>query len=197
MIVMSRDNEMNKPHMLPLKRYVDSLRDLHPKSYIPYFDPNDAGINAKILFLLEKPGRMTDPSNGGSGLISLDNNDDTARATKKFISDAEIDRNEIIMWNTIPSWNGTRKITKSERDESGKLLKQLLIILKDVSVIILVGKVAQKVIKTVDLSNYHIILSPHPSPINRASRRSEWERIPQIWSEAKRVLKRKKSVTVA
>ena len=193
---MSREDDMNKSHMLPLKRYVDSLRKLCPASYTPYFDPNDAGINAKILFLLEKPGRMTDPSNGGSGFISLDNDDDTARATKKFISDAKIDRSEIIMWNTIPSWNGTRKITKSERDESGKLLKQLLIILKDVSVIILVGKVAQKIIKIVDLSNYHIIMSLHPSPINRASRRSEWDNLPQIWSEAKHMLKQNKSVTV-
>ena len=187
---------MNKSHILPLKRYVDSLRDLHPTNFTPYFDPNDAGINAKILLLFEKPGRMTDPSNGGSGFISQDNNDESARATKKFLSDAKIDRSEIIIWNTIPSWNGTRKITKSERDEAGKFLKQLLDITKEVSVIILVGKEAQKMIKIVDLSNYHIFLSPHPSPINRASRRKEWERIPQIWSEAKCMLKQNQSVTL-
>ena len=93
------------------------------------------------------------------------------------------------MWNSIPSCNGTRKITKSGCNESGKLLKKLLFILKDVSGIILVGKVAKKMINTVDLSNYHIILSLHPSPINRVSRRNEWDKLLQIRSQAKYMLK--------
>ena len=76
---------MNDPHMIILKNYVEKLRKTNPKSYTPNFDPNDGGINAKILFLFEKPGRKTDPSYGGSGYISLDNKDETARATKKFL----------------------------------------------------------------------------------------------------------------
>ena len=43
---------MNDPHMIILKNYVEKLRNTNPKSYTPNFDPNDGGINAKILFLL-------------------------------------------------------------------------------------------------------------------------------------------------
>ena len=75
-------------HMGQLDIFVKRLRATYPKGYVPDFDPNDGGINAEILLLFEKPGRKTDPSYGGSGFISQDNDDGTANATKKFIIDA-------------------------------------------------------------------------------------------------------------
>ena len=187
---------MNDPHMIILKNYVEKLRNTNPKSYTPNFDPNDGGINAKILFLFEKPGRKTDPSYGGSGYISLDNKDETARATKKFLKEANINRKKIVIWNTIPSWNGTRDISIEERKQASLQLSSLLNVLKNLEFIFLVGKEAQKMSKLLDSSKYKIINSPHPSPINRASRRKEWENIPKIWKQATKSVKLSKSVTV-
>ena len=187
---------MNDPHMIILKNYVEKLRKTNPKSYTPNFDPNDGGINAKILFLFEKPGRKTDPSYGGSGYISLDNKDETARATKKFLKEANINRKKIVIWNTIPSWNGTRDISIEERKQASLQLSSLLKILKNLEYIFLVGKEAQKMSKLLDPSKYKIINSPHPSPINRASRRKEWENIPKIWKQVTKSVKLSKSVTV-
>ena len=70
------------PHMIPLVAFVDRLRKRYSDAYVPHFDQNDGGIEAEILLLFEKPGPMTDPKRGGSGLISQDNNDPTARAAK-------------------------------------------------------------------------------------------------------------------
>ena len=126
---------MNDPHMIILKNYVEKLRKTNPQSYTPNFDPNDGGINAKILFLFEKPGRKTDPSYGGSGYISLDNKDETARATKKFLKEANINRKKIVIWNTIPSWNGTRDISIEERKQASLQLSSLLNVLKNLEFI--------------------------------------------------------------
>ena len=132
---MINNSTMNDPHMIILKNYVEKLRNTNPKSYTPNFDPNDGGINAKILFLFEKPGRKTDPSYGGSGYISLDNKDETARATKKFLKEANINRKKIVIWNTIPSWNGTRDISIEERKQASLQLSSLLKILKNLEYI--------------------------------------------------------------
>ena len=39
---------------------------------VPDFDPLDGGVEARALFLFEKPGRMT-AGQSGSGFISRDN----------------------------------------------------------------------------------------------------------------------------
>ena len=175
---------MPNSHMGQLDIFVKRLRATYPKGYVPDFDPNDGGIIAEILLLFEKPGCKTDPSYGGSGFISQDNDDGTANATKKFIIDAGINREKIVIWNTIPAWNGTRKITSSERKNASNELSHLLNILKNVKSIILVGKEAQKMEKKVNLEKYRVIKSIHPSPINKKFARTDWENIPSIWARA-------------
>jgi hypothetical protein len=51
---------------------------------VPDFDPLDGGVNAQVLFLLEKPGPMAaeDGKRAGSGFISRDNDDGTAEAIR-------------------------------------------------------------------------------------------------------------------
>lgn len=51
----------NSPHMAPLNAMVTALR-AEGRGAVPDFDPLDGGVGARILFLLEKPGPMTDPS---------------------------------------------------------------------------------------------------------------------------------------
>ncbi len=130
-----------------LDEFISSLRQKHSNYYVPNFDSNNAKENALILFLFEKPGPMTDPKNGGSGFISQDNNDPTARATKDFLSKAGIDRKDAIFWNCISGWNGTRKITPEERKEAKVEINELLRILVNLESIVFVGNEAKELPK--------------------------------------------------
>jgi len=168
-----------------LDEFIMCLRQKHSNCYVPDFDANNAKENARVLFLFEKPGRMTDPKNGGSGFISQDNNDPTARATKDFLSKAGIDRKDAIFWNCISGWNGTTKITSKERKEAIVEIKELLRILVNLESIIFVGNEAKRVAKSLNLEKYKVAFSLHPSPKNRASRPEDWEKIPAVWRSVK------------
>lgn len=183
---IKRELLRNAPHMQKLKAFVEKMRaSLSSKDdEVPDFDPCDGGENATILFLFEKPGPMACRKKGGSGFISQDNNDRTAEATKEFLKRAEIDRKTAIFWNAIPVWNGTRKITAAEKKDAAQKLEELLKITSKVKSIVLVGEKAQRVGKSMNLKNYNVFNSMHPSPINKASRRAQWERIPQDWAKA-------------
>ena len=178
------DNKREISSMQTLADFVKYLRNKHSNAFVPNFDPKDGGENARILFLFEKPGRMTDPKNCGSGLISQDNNDATAKATKAFLRKAGINRKDIVLWNCISAWNGTRKIISEEREEAKTEISELLKILKKVSSIVLVGKVAERLSKHLDLSGHKVTFSMHPSPINRATRRKKWKKISEVWASA-------------
>ena len=85
---------------------------------VPYFDPLDGGIDARVLCLFEKPGPMTDsrPRAGkriGSEFISRNNDDRSAEATFRFMVQAGIPRELTVTWNVVPSWNGTRRVRAS------------------------------------------------------------------------------------
>src|SRR5258707_532063 len=87
------------PHMARLVSYTAGLR--LDGMQVPEFDPLDGGVDAKILFLFEKPGPMTaeDGRRAGSGFISRDNNDPTAEATFDFMGQAGIPRKSTVIWN--------------------------------------------------------------------------------------------------
>ena len=133
---------LNEAHIKSLTDFVCRLRiELNPD--IPFFDPSDGGINAKVLFLLEKPGPMSSNEHG-SGFISQDNDDETARSIKKFLGEAGLDRQETIIWNVIPAWNGTRKIVKEELKQAHAHLDQLIKLLPYLKVVVLVGNLIQR-----------------------------------------------------
>lgn len=46
---------LGDPHVKPLTDYVAKLRKRGPGE-VPDFDPLDGGVNARVLFLFEKPG---------------------------------------------------------------------------------------------------------------------------------------------
>ena len=170
-------------HMDKLNKFAEELRQEFSGWTVPDFDPKDGGVNAKILFLLEKPG----PETENSGLISQDNDDETARATKEFLNDAGIDRKEIILWNAFPAWTGQIEISKEEREKtSSSTVFKLLELLPKVKAIVLVGKEAQDLLRDVIPSYWGVFKSMHPSPRNKASRREQWEKIPDEWAKAKK-----------
>ncbi len=183
-----RLDAIHATHVEPLTEYVHGL---HKRGFgeVPYFDPLDGGVKARILFLFEKPGPKTSVEGGGSGFISRNNNDETAAATFAFMAQAGIARKDTVIWNAIPGWNGTIKITAVEASAGAELLRDLMQYrLSNVHVVVLVGERARRAWERFGPSGFDVIHSPHPSPVVRASRPQLWQSIPGIWASAKAFL---------
>lgn len=62
---------LHLPHIAPLAEYAERLR-MRGLGEVPDFDPLDGGVEARVLFLFEKPGPMTAEAGKrvGSGFIS-------------------------------------------------------------------------------------------------------------------------------
>lgn len=183
-----KGERLNEPHIRELTYFVYRLRrEINPD--VPFFDTFDGGVNAKVLLLLEKPGPMSS-NEKGSGFISRDNDDETAKTTKIFLEQAGLQRDKTILWNVIPAWNGTRKIVKEELIQAHSYLEELIKLLPNLQVVVLVGKRASKNVGNYLEKNhkFHIIESFHPSPIVRASNFSKWSSIPEQWKLARNFL---------
>lgn len=174
---------LSQPHIAPLTQFVRNLRT-EGFGDVPYFDPLDGGVNATSLFLLEKPGPMA----SSSGFISRNNNDRTAENTFRFMAQAGIDRRTTCLWNTVPGWNGTRKITSDELREGAACLHRLFAKLPNLRVVVLVGKKSQKVRNLIEDYGVEILTSYHPSPINYAAAQEKWLQIPIEWAKVRALL---------
>jgi hypothetical protein len=172
--------------MAALINYVAELRAQRPDWEVPDFDPAGGGVEARVLFLFEKPGPMTAAANG-SGFLSIHNDDPTAEATVGFA----IDRNRLpLHWclfaNVIPWWDGTRKISSEQRSLSARAIEDLLGLLEKLRAIVLVGSTAQRAWKRSGLqtpTGVKLWRSDHPSPLVRARYRARWEAIPSCWPD--------------
>lgn len=187
---------LNERHVARLTEFKKKLEEAHPALEFPNFDPLDGGEDADILFLFEKPGPMTSPAKKGSGtsavkegsgFISRNNDDPTAAATFDFMRKAGICRKRTIIWNVVPGWNCTRKVTTAELHEGFKALEDLLKLLPKLRTVVLVGQKAQRARALVMrlVPRIVVVVSTHPSPIVRASQRSRWDAIPLQWAQAK------------
>ncbi|NWD78013.1 uracil-DNA glycosylase [Pseudomonas gingeri] len=187
-VVTTRLDMLHEPHIAPLTFYVEELRAKHLDWEFQYFDPMDGGVDADMLFLLEKPGPMTSPRSKrqGSGFISRNNDDSTAEALFTFMVQAGIDRKRVVLWNIIPGWNGTLKITAGERCEGVDELRQLLRLLPKLKTVVLVGRQAGRAERLMQSINVKIFASAHPSPKVRNMNRALWDLIPGYWAEAAR-----------
>jgi hypothetical protein len=107
---------------------------------VPQFDPAEAGVDAKVLFVLEAPGPMTNAGNTrpGSGFISVDNDDETAANTWRARNAAGL-YDGVLHWNIVPWYLGTaaRKPTVAERREGAAELRALLTLLPYLEVVVL------------------------------------------------------------
>jgi hypothetical protein len=128
------------PHIGRLTEYVAELRK-RDLGEVPHFDPLDGGINARALFLLEKPGPMAVEA-GGSGFISRNNDDRTAEAIFNFMQQAGIPRKLTVIWNVVPGWNGTRKVKAGERCQGTACVKKLISLLPALRAVVMVGSQA-------------------------------------------------------
>lgn len=92
----SRVNLLPASHMCPLMQLIKQWRSEGLE--VPNPDPNDGGVNAKALFLLESPG----PKAVGSQFISRDNPDPSARNLGVSLALSGIARSDSLIWNVVP-----------------------------------------------------------------------------------------------
>jgi len=192
----SRRRELSDArHMWALNEYVAGLRKRPGvvaipgfDPLVPDFDPLDGGVDATILFLFEKPGRMTSTTGTrtrtGSGFISRDNDDSTAENTFMFMREAEIPRKSTVTWNAVPRWNGITKVTAAERRDGAEETKRLMGLLPKLRVVVFVGKKALRTRPHLEDTGLAFFSSYHPSPKVRATRPDKWRKIPSVWAEA-------------
>lgn len=94
-------------HVAPLNRTVACWRqrpDLDGFT-IPWFDPDDGGVGASVLLLLEAPSPATARS-GDLSICSEDNHDATNRILKELRSASGLERREVVKWNIVPWASG-------------------------------------------------------------------------------------------
>jgi hypothetical protein len=177
---------LDEPHIAPLTAYVESLRAKLPAWEFQDFDPADGGIEADMLFLLEKPGPMTSSTGKrqGSGFISRNNDDPTAEALFRFMEEANIDRKRTVLWNVVPGWNGTTKVSSVECRDGLLELKNLVALLPRLETVVLVGRKAGRAEEFMRSLRLKVFTSAHPSPKVRSINRAMWDLIPKQWAAA-------------
>ncbi|AUG31160.1 hypothetical protein CXR34_09030 [Microbacterium hominis] len=129
----------------PLREWARSLSE-RSGELVPQFDPAEAGVDAKLLFLQEAPGPMTNAGSRrrGSGFISVDNNDATAEAVWRARDAAGL-HDGFLAWNIVPWYLGaaSRKPTAREVAEGAQATLELLSLLPYLEVVALAGRYAQ------------------------------------------------------
>ncbi len=135
---------------------------------MPYFDPLDGGIEAECLFLLEAPGRGA----VGSGFISRNNPDETAKNWFELNLAAGIQRERTISWNIVPWYIGSairiRPATSNDIQDGLPYVYRLIALLPKLRIVALMGRNAQS-ISDLLLERYpalRIFKLPHPSPLS-------------------------------
>lgn len=159
---------LDERHVAPLTALVRQLRSEHGPDSVPWFDPTEAGVHARILLLFENPGRRADAVHG-SGFISADNDDRSAENMWRIFREAGIDRSrEVVNWNIVPWYLGDAQkigsVRTSDIDEARPALDRLLALLPDLRVVILCGRKAQQGWDRAGLGVDVLVLRvPHPS----------------------------------
>lgn len=172
-------------HARPLADHVRRMRG-GGLGFVPDFDPLDGGIEARLLFLLEKPGpRVVSPD--GVGFVSRNNPDPTARNCRAFMLEAGIDHRQVAIWNIVPWWNGTMTITAAECRAGAAALRVTLGLFPRLRGVVLVGnRAGEHGAPVLDGSGLTLFRTVHPGLQARAGPRSRdrWLAIPALWREA-------------
>lgn len=192
--VSKREMEIDLPHVAPLNNWVRKLRQKFDNdANIPWFDPWDGGIEAKILWLLEAPGPKATKKRG-SGFISCNNDDQTAKNTWETREEAGVPRKMVVHWNVIPYYIGSdtkiRAYNNTDVASVRPYLKELLGFFPNLKAVILGGTAARTVWYDLSTKNtsLHVIECPLPSPTNLNTRPGYREKVVSAWREAKKYL---------
>lgn len=185
-------SRLREAHVAPVQALVDQIRQERGTVSVPYVDPDSGGIRARVLFILESPAS---PAALGSGMLSPDNDDETAANMWRLYEKSGLNRSHALHWNAVPWYvgeDGHEKSVKSEQVLEGALwLDRLLDLLPDLLLVVTMGKPAAKAFKAyVDAHGGHNVgwlSAPHPSPKVKAGHAHLWPQVEAAFTRAAEV----------
>lgn len=133
------------PSVQPLRKWAAELKERRgPETYLPDFDPAEAGVEARVLIVAEAPGPKTNPLNKGSGFISVDNDDPSAENAWRMRAAVGLHEG-VIHWNIVPWYLGAAAVkpTRDDLERGAATLRGLLDELPELQVVLLAGLPAQ------------------------------------------------------
>ncbi|MCP2015268.1 hypothetical protein L1280_002429 [Deinococcus sp. HSC-46F16] len=153
----------------PLNQWAEQVQRESGR-WLPYFDPADGGVAARVLLLLESPG----PVVSRTRFVSVDNPDGTAENLRCLLHLSGLRRSDVVVWNAVPwqmSEGGVVTPRPAQYAEAAPLTRHLLTLLPELRVVVLVGRHAERTWPLVG-SALPALTCPHPSPQNFVSRRA-------------------------
>lgn len=147
LVVEEKIRRIRDPHVKPLNDLADRIADAEglPHGQVPYVDPDLGGINARMLVLLDNPSTKAEAGTG-SGLLSLDNNDRTARNVREAYARHGVRNSGVVHWNAVPfpvagAKNGGS--TPAERQRAARWTREVVELLRSVQIVLLLGAAAR------------------------------------------------------
>lgn len=166
-VVAEKMRRIRAPHVLPLNDLADRIADAEglPHGHVPYADPDLGGIEARMLVLLDNPSTKAEAGNG-SGLLSLDNNDWTARNCREAYARHGVKCKDVVHWNVVPfpvsKKNGGS--TPAERERGARWTREIVDLLTDLEIVLLLGAAARDGWKRAAITRAHIFVPPGNIP---------------------------------
>lgn len=169
----------------PLRDWTASFERRTAGRVVPRFDPAEAGVDSRVLFVLEAPGPMTNALSGnrrpGSGFISVDNDDPTA-ANLWAARDAAGLHDDYLAWNIVPWYLGPASVKPNvaEVAEGAQALLEVMRLLPNLEIVVLAGLFAQKgwrdnIARSNQRPDVQVVATWHPGPrsMNQLGKRDQ------------------------
>ena len=142
-VVRDKLGRIRDPHVAPINALADEIADRYGLSHgvVPYVDPDLGGVDARALVLLDNPSTKAEAGTG-SGLLSLDNDDRTARNCREMYAKHGIDWRDVVHWNVCPFPTENTKnggSYASERARGAQWTRRLVALLPHLEIVLPLG----------------------------------------------------------
>ncbi|MGY1865272.1 uracil-DNA glycosylase [Nocardia gipuzkoensis] len=140
---------LDMPHIAPLTEFVNRIAKAEGHNQfgdipeVPYFDPDDGGTGARVLFLMHTAIAKADAGINSSGLISMENPDFTAQYIGRTHHDLVVDRKLCAYWNITPFPALKKPANAAEQRRAARYTREVLELLPNVERIVLMGDSAK------------------------------------------------------
>lgn len=136
-----------------------------PAGRLPEVDPASGGVRSRVVILHAGPEQHLLSANGGSGMVSPDNDDESAARMWRLREAAGLARCDVVEWNVVP-WEVGLKLG---RPLAAAALGRWLSLLQGPDRVVLLGTAAHKFRPDViaRLGRVHITEAPSPGQMAR------------------------------